>query len=70
MMAPGCAGIVVTDIVVVRAAPVPQALFAVTVTVPPDEPTVAVTVLVVELPDHPDGNDQVYEVAPGTSAIL
>ena len=70
MMAPGCAGTVVTDTAVVRAAPVPQALFAVTVIVPPVEPTVAVTVLVVELPDHPDGKNQVYEVAPGTSTIL
>ena len=69
-MAPGCAGSGETETVIVRAPLVPQPLVAVTVTVPPDEPTVAVTVLVAELPDHPDGKDQVYEVAPDTGAML
>ena len=56
---PGCAGTAVTVTVVDRAAPVPQVLLAVTVIVPPVEPAVAVMVFVVEVPDQPDGRDQV-----------
>ena len=45
----------VTDTLSVFAGPVPQALFAATEIVPPDEPTVAVMEVEVELPVHPDG---------------
>ena len=58
-MAPGCAGSGETETVIVCAAPVPHELTAVTVTVPLFAPTVAVIVLVAELPDHPAGKDQV-----------
>lgn len=34
----------------------PQELFAVTVILPPNEPAVALMVLDVEVPDHPDGS--------------
>jgi hypothetical protein len=43
---------------------------AVTEIVPPLEPGVAVIEVDVELPLHPDGNVQVYEVAPVTDEIL
>ena len=59
VIAPGCGGTDETDTVVVLAAPVPQVLLAATEIVPPVEPTVAVMVFVVELPDQPDGNDHV-----------
>ena len=45
----------------------PQVLLAATVILPPEVPAIAVMVLVVELPVHPEGNTQVYDVAPGTS---
>jgi hypothetical protein len=50
--------------------PGPQLLFAVTEIVPPFEPTVAVIEFEAELPLHPDGNVQVYDVAPDTAPIL
>ena len=55
---PGCAGNGETATASVRAMPVPQALLAVTVIVPPVAPTVATMVFVVELPDQPAGKNQ------------
>ena len=48
----------------------PQLLLAITVMVPPDPPHVAEMLLVVEVPIQPDGNVQVYEVAPGTDVTV
>jgi len=55
-MAPGCAGVGVTDTLKVRAALDPHELLAVTETVPPIEPALAVMEFVVELPVHPEGS--------------
>ena len=52
----------------VLAVPDPQALLAFTEIVPPADPAVVVMEVEVELPDQPDGNVQVYEVAPLTAA--
>jgi hypothetical protein len=46
----------VTDTLNVLCVPEPQVLLAVTETVPPFEPGVAVIDVVVELPLHPDGS--------------
>jgi hypothetical protein len=48
----------------------PHELVAVTEIVPPFEPIVAVIEFEAELPLHPDGNVQVYDVAPDTAPIL
>jgi hypothetical protein len=48
----------------------PHELVAATEIVPPFEPTVAVIEFEAELPLHPDGNVQVYDVAPDTALIL
>ena len=53
-----------------RALLAPHELSAVTEIVPPVAPAVAAIDVEVELPPHPDGNDHVYEVAPGTAVIL
>jgi hypothetical protein len=47
--------------------PLPQPLFAFTEMVPPVEADVAVMELVVEVPVHPEGSVQVYDVAPATA---
>ena len=70
LIAPGCAGKATTDTTSACAVLVPHILPAVTETVPPAGPTVAVMVVPVELPDQPDGKDQVYEVAPFTGDML
>ena len=44
----------------------PQELFAVTEIVPPLAPAVALILLVVDVPLHPPGNAQVYDVADGS----
>jgi hypothetical protein len=67
-MVPGCEGSVVTLMASVLAVPVPQVLLADTERVPPDDPTVTVMELVLELPVHPEGNVQEYDVAPLTAA--
>ena len=53
---PGCAGAVVVVTANVFAVLLPQVLFAVTEIVPPVLPVVTVMVVLVEEPDHPDGN--------------
>ena len=65
-MAPGCAGGVAILTASVRADPDPHALFAITEIIPPALPLITVINLVEEVPDHPDGSCQVYDVAPGT----
>jgi hypothetical protein len=71
LILPGVAGIaVLTTILKVCAGDVPQLLFAVTVMFPLVVLAVAVMEFVAELPLHPPGNVHVYEVAPGTDAIL
>ena len=69
-MAPGCAGIGVTVTASVWGVLPPHTLLAATEMLPDDGPTVAVIVVPVELPDHPDGRDQVYDVAPLTAEML
>ena len=70
LIVPGWAGTVVTVTPSVRSLLVPQELLAVTVMSPPVASAVALIDVVVELPVHPDGKVQVYEVAPGTEEIL
>ena len=62
--APGCAGntVAVTDNIC--GVLLPQLLLAVTEILPPAAPVVTIIELVMELPVHPAGNDQAYEVAP------
>jgi hypothetical protein len=50
--------------------PEPHELFATTEMIPPPEPAVAFIEVEPELPLQPEGNVQVYEVAPGTAVIL
>jgi hypothetical protein len=53
---PGVVGIEFTVIARVCTAEEPQALFALTVIFPPDEPAVVVMLVVVDVPVHPEGN--------------
>lgn len=69
-MEPGCAGTVATVTLKVLAALVPQVLDAVTEILPPVVPAVAVIEVEVELPVHPAGKVQLYDVAPDTGAML
>lgn len=62
-MIPGVAGTEFTVTASVVMADDPQPLFALTVTIPPDEPAVAEILVLVDVPDHPPGNVHVYEVA-------
>ena len=55
---PGIAGVATTFTANDCAAVPPQALLAVTITLPPVVPSVACMLLVVELPDHPLGKVQ------------
>ena len=67
----GCAGGLQVDVTVnVRAGPAPHPLFAMTEISPPLAPAITLIEVVVELPLQPDGNVQVYDVAPVTDAIL
>ena len=70
VIAPGWAGIAVTDTLNVRGVPEPHELFAVTEILPLFAPGVAVIDVEAELPLHPDGNVHVYDVAPFTAVIL
>ena len=67
-MTPGVAGAVGWVTTSVCAEEVPQLLPAVTETVPPTDPAVAMMVSRVEVPVHPLGSDHVYVVAPLTAA--
>ena len=58
-IAPGVAGAVLIVTVYVCAAELPQLLFAVTDTVPPVDPVVAMILAVVDVPVHPPGSDHV-----------
>ena len=60
----------ITVIFNVRGEDEPQELFAVTAMFPPVAVAVALIEDVVEEPDQPEGNVQVYEVAPATPAML
>lgn len=68
VIAPGAGGTVLTVMAAVVAALVPQLFVAVTEIVPPDVPAVVAIELVVDVPDHPEGSVQVYDVAPVTAA--
>jgi hypothetical protein len=65
-MVAGVTGMGVTFTVIVLAVPGPHALFAATDIDPLDAPAVVEIKLVVEVPLHPEGSVQVYEVAPLT----
>jgi hypothetical protein len=58
MMDPGLGGAASTETAMPVAEDVPQAFVAVTVTVPPVDPAIAVMEFVVEVPGHPPGNVQ------------
>ena len=70
VIAPGWTGIEVTETLNVLGAEEPQELFAVTEMVPPLDPTVVVIDVELELPLHPEGKVQVYDVAPVTVVML
>lgn len=53
---PGVPGIELNETVSVCADEEPQELFAVTLMVPPEEPALAVMLVVVEVPDQPEGS--------------
>ena len=61
---PGVAGIELTVTAKVCDPELPHPLFAITVILPPVVFEVVAILVVVELPDHPPGKVQVYEVAP------
>jgi hypothetical protein len=67
-MVSGTAGaaLVLIDTLKFFADDVPQKLVACTLIVPPVELAVVVMLSVPELPVHPDGKLQIYEVAPDT----
>lgn len=70
MIAPGCAGTaVVTATVSDCAELLPHELLAVTVTLPPEVPAVALMELVVEVPLQPEGVVHVYDDAPLTEVM-
>ena len=69
-MKSGSSGVLDTDTFIVRALLVQHELLAATETVPPIAPAVAAIDVEEELPLHPDGKDQLYEVAPETADIL
>jgi hypothetical protein len=69
-MLPGADGAAVTVTGKICANEEPHALFAVTAILPPVEPAVALMVAVTEVPVQPEGNIQLYDVAPGTGAML
>ena len=69
-MTPGWAGTVAGTTESVLAVPGPQMLLAFTVMVPAEGPVTTLMETVDEVPVQPEGKVQVYEVAPGTTAML
>ena len=67
LIAPGVAGVADTVIASVCAVELPQPLFAVTDMLPLVVLAVVVILFVVDVPDHPLGSVQVYDVAPLTA---
>ena len=70
LILPGIMGGVAVDTLSVVIPEVPQDPIAFTVIVPPVEIEVAMIEFVVELPLHPDGNVQLYDVTPATELTL
>jgi hypothetical protein len=68
-IAVGGAGVVLTVTLNVCAGLVPQALTATTVITPLVLPAIAFIEVVFDAPFHPEGNIQVYDVAPATGEI-
>ena len=66
----GTSGVKGTERFNVLEAPGPQEFSAVTVMVPPFAPAVADIEVEAELPLQPDGNVQLYDVAPGTGDMV
>lgn len=66
----GVEGTSLTTTFVLRDVLVPHAFLAATEITPPLMSAVTLIDVIVEVPDHPDGMDQTYEEAPGTSDIL
>ena len=54
------------EVDMVRTGLLPQVLFALTLSVPPEIPVVVVSVFVEDVPLHPEGSVQVYDKAPET----
>ena len=69
VIGPGVAGALLIVTARILAAELPHVPLAVTDTVPPVEFVVAMILVVVDVPAHPDGSDHVYEVAPFTGDI-
>jgi hypothetical protein len=69
-MADGVAGAAPIVVVITLAALVPHPLVAVTLMVPPVVPLTTVIEVVVDVPLHPEGIFQLYDVAPDTAAML
>ena len=67
LIAPGVAGVADTVTASVCAVELPHPLFAVTDTLPLVALAVAMILFVVDVPDHPLGSVQVYDVAPLTA---
>lgn len=67
---PGVEGTVFTLTVKFDAEEEPHEFTAVTDIVPPIVPTVAVILFVVDDPVHPEGNVQLYDVAPDTADMV
>ena len=70
LTAVGAAGAVITVSVCKETEELPQAFNAITLIVPPLVPAVNAITLVVDVPVHPPGTDQLYEVAPLTGTTL
>ena len=66
---PGCAGMVFTVMDKLCREETPQEFCALTVIFPLAEPAVALIELDMEVPVHPEGNVQLYAVAPLTGVI-
>ena len=70
LIVPGVAGAEFTVTARVCTEDEPQVLFALTVMFPLPEPAVVLMLVVVDVPAHPEGNVQVYDVALFTAEIV